>query len=202
MSKLSIRSALALLLGIAMLAAVAQAGTVSLAIDPRSTYLLTNQDPFAQSAIVDLSSLGIHPGDTITLNNVGDIAFCDTCGEVRPGVVAVFSSNSTLLDPSQLHRVPGAIAAGNPWVTPNTLFGDLSTDIPEDFLVWDPTQVVVPTGAQFLFLSINDSYFGDNTDPNGDFRVTIETAATPEPASLILLGSGIGFLPLLRRNRR
>ena len=31
----------------------------------------------------------------------------------------------------------------------------------------------VPTGAGFLFLSAEDSFFGDNTDPDGDFGINI-----------------------------
>jgi len=172
------------------------ASTYNVTFDPRATYLLTNIDPNAQPAeVLDLAAFGISPGQTITLTSVGVIFFCDPqyCPqEFRPGVGAVFSSSSTLLSSNVLNRVPGAIAAGTPWVSQPTYFGGLSTDIGEDFRVFDPTSVTVPAGAKYLFLGIDDQYFGDNSDPNGDFHVTLQTPV-PEPSSLLLLASGLTF---------
>ena len=57
-------------------------------------------------------------------------------------------------------------------VTPPTGNGAIPTDIPGDFFIADTT-VTIPAGANFLFFSALDDYFGDNVDPNGDFRVRI-----------------------------
>ena len=50
-------------------------------------------------------------------------------------MIAVFSSSSTLLASNGPHRVPGAIEAGVDVVTATTFFGDVATDIPQDFAI-------------------------------------------------------------------
>lgn len=151
-------------------------------LDPRGTYLRTNDDPSAASCrIVDLLSCGIDPGDTLRIDRGG--AFEYHCTPEYPegtpadpdglGTICVFSSSNILLSPDNAARVPGAMDAGDDCVTPPTLRGGFPTDIPEDFAVIDSVFVVVPPGAQYLFVGANDEFYGDNCDPNGDYAATV-----------------------------
>jgi hypothetical protein len=54
------------------------------------------------------------------------------------------------------------------------LFDGLPTEIPEDIsFIGEP--VTVPKGAAFLFIAVNDSFYSDNADPNGDLAIAITT---------------------------
>lgn len=53
--------------------------------------------------------------------------------------------------------------------------------------------------AGILFLGVNDQIFGDNL---GSFTATITTSPVPEPATMLLLGSGLAGLAGLRRKLR
>jgi hypothetical protein len=154
----------------------------AVALDPRGTYLRTNEDPSAAGcSMVDLLSCGIEPGDTLRIDCGG--AFEYHCTPEYPqghpddpdglGTLCVFSSSNILLSSDNAARVPGAIDAGDDWVTPPTLRGNTPTDIPEDFAVIDSVFVVVPPGAQYLFVGANDEFYGDNCDPNGDYAATV-----------------------------
>lgn len=150
-----------------------QPGT-TFSLDPAATYLRTNGDENAKDATpIALSAADVEPGETITIEATGDY----TNGP--RGVVAVFSSSDRLLDDQQTHRVPGAIGVGSTHRTPTTSRWDKQTDIPEDFLVasGDGSQssvtLDVPEGATHLFVSTADTFFGDNTDEDGDFGVRI-----------------------------
>ena len=142
--------------------------TTVIPLDPRSTYLRAlYNEPMMDSVPLELSSLGIQPGDTIHLARRGDFDQGDGWGDTRPWLVGVFSSSSVLWDPSQPRRVPGALEAGTDWNT-----WGLPNDIPEDFFI-DDVLVEVPAGATHLFLGVPDSLFSDNRDPDGDFAVEI-----------------------------
>jgi hypothetical protein len=101
--------------------------------------------------------------------------------------------------------VLGAIPSdGAPVFTLPTYNGNLQTDIPQDFSIsalgaskFTPiTQVTIPAGANYLFVTINDSYYGDNYSTD----LALHISATPEPAPIVSLGSGlIGMALLLRR---
>ncbi|NIT61742.1 MAG: T9SS type A sorting domain-containing protein [Aliifodinibius sp.] len=93
-------------------------------------------------------------------------------------MIGVFSSNDSLLDPSQPHRVPGAIDAGEDFTTSPTWNGGLPTDIPEDFFI-DSILIQVPDSASFIFVSAHDSWYNDNTDPDNDFAVDMQITSTP-----------------------
>src|SRR5215472_1633203 len=147
------------------------------AIDPKATYLLTRDDPGAVPAlIIPLASLGIRAGDTITIQTQGDFSFCfpSGCPEIQGTACGVFSSNARLLPAHNLHRVVGALPVTadfvSPCVTAPTLFGQIPTDIPEDFYI-DGSSMTVPNGAHYLFVAVADIFYGDNADPNGNFAV-------------------------------
>jgi hypothetical protein len=164
---------------LAMLAFACLAQSTTLTVDSRRTYLRTSSDGGALNAApVDLFALGFAAGDTIRLTQLGDFNCHPNCGDNSTGMIALFSSvNATLASSSVVQRVTGAIDAGVDAVTAATFFGNLPTDIPQDFAVpATGVNVIVPAGARFLYVTAHDSLYGDNGDPNGDFAVRIELA--------------------------
>lgn len=146
----------------------------SLRINPRNTYLRTSNDPDAGPAeAIDLSSLSLRSGDTVRLRRLGSFRYDPPSPNLLSTMAGVFSTNSLLRSPSSDRRVVGAVATGKPYETLPTLEGGvLSTDIQEDFEIND-TLVCIPNGAQFLFISANDFFFGDNSDEDGDYQLEI-----------------------------
>ncbi len=149
-------------------------------INPRATYLRTNQDTGYNAEPFVLADLSLGPGDFIRLQQLGDYR-PGTAGshhDTSTSMIAVFSGSSTLLASNQLNRVPDAIDAGIDYVTPLTYHGSLTTDIPEDFFV-DDVYVQIPQGAAYLFITAADSLYYDNTDPDGDYAVSITRCTCP-----------------------
>ena len=166
-----------------VLPAFAQDFSITQSINPKATYLRTSsQDVGALDAVViNLINLGILPGSTIRLEQLGSFRAIGNPGpELSTAMGGIFSSSNTLLSRNFLNRVPGAIDAGIDSFTGLTNLEALSTDIPEDFRITD-TQIQVPVGAAFLFVGALDSQFLDNTDLNNDFAVQISTVAPPAP---------------------
>ena len=141
--------------------------------------LIAPDDQYAPSVMgFRLSAYGMFPGDFIKITSDLPYSTNDAGTTHGTNLVAVFSSTSEILtDPSEQHRVPGAIDAGTDVVTPPTHFGGLPTDIPEDFLATREGVVVrVPDNADYIFVSHLDSFFSDN----GLGHVTIRPATTDE----------------------
>ncbi len=194
-----------------MLVAPLSASTTTVPFDSRQTYLLTNDDPGALDSIpIDLASLGLSAGMTIELQVTGTICYYwdgSSCviGFFTPwSIGGVFSSTSQLGPPSMLNRVTGAIASdGQPVLTLPTYYGNIATDIPQDFsiaAIGDSqagpfTVVTIPDGANFLFFTANDSFYGDNYSTD----LALHIGAVPEPASLLLLAIGGPACAALRR---
>jgi hypothetical protein len=154
-------------------------------IDPKASYILTNSDPDATPAIaISLTSLGITPGDTIQIKTQGDYSFCfpTGCPEIQVPACGVFSSNTTLLPANNANRVVGAkpVTDGvvSPCVTGPTLYGQIPTDIPEDFVL-DGASMRVPSGAHYFFVAVPDIFYGDNLDPNGDLAIVAQRTLIP-----------------------
>jgi len=130
-----------------------------ISLDPKSTYLRTQNDPGATDALViDLAALGVAPGDALHLTTFGDYlagppadGFTDTA--IRTG--GVFSSSADLLDASNLNRIPDAIRDSSDGSTDRftqpTAFDGLQTDIAEDFRP-DDMVARVPAGSTRLFV--------------------------------------------------
>ncbi|MCC2670471.1 MAG: hypothetical protein K0Q72_2942, partial [Armatimonadetes bacterium] len=92
----------------------------------------------------------------------------------QQSMIGVFSSTDVLDPAADSHRVPGAIDAGTDVFSIPTFVGAQPTDIPEDFAITGGgTDLTIPAGAQFLFVSPNDSFFSDNSDPDGDYTIRI-----------------------------
>lgn len=153
-------------------------------IEPRGTYLFTDcsdQNPYgADCALpaskIDLTALYNNPdvnlreGDIISILIVGDRPWFPGVlgGGYNDIVMAVFEGDSGFLSPG-----PNSVAREA--VSQPTLGRNLLTDIPEDrFVNFDtvydvtPTIFQIPYGAKRLNFSLNDSYFKDNIDPQGN----------------------------------
>src|SRR5262249_37701375 len=185
-------------LALALAAAPRPARGDFIPVDPRGAYLRVNGESPPGATAIDLLALGVSPGDTLTIPRAGDFQRGTDNGFDRDeflDVTAVFSSSAALGPPGDLHRVLGALPGGLDFPTVPTFVGGLPTDIPEDFEVSDfdgtktSVTVQVPAGARFLFVATADSFFSDNTDPDGDFgvRIAVQPAqAVPEPSGLVL----------------
>lgn len=157
----------------------AQRGPMEVVLNAKRTYLRYFWDSPMSARVVSLAQIGAKPGDTLRLSPAG--SFVSTSGSPGGnGIAAAFSSTATLSanpgffgSPS---RLPDAIDAGLDIVTPRTLYFGLRTDISQDFKVAPNTEVVVPSGANFLFFTPLDSYFKDNFST--DLRVQIEVNPT------------------------
>lgn len=164
-------------------------------INPKSSFHLLNAgDEAVDPIVVRLSELDLEPGDPIGLKVIGTYAkgFSTVDGS-ETGVLGVFSSDGAVLGGNVQHRVPGAIDAGEDYVTPlsthvECLFFPICwfvpTDIDEDFRIdsfvdgeAQELQLVVPPGAEYLILAPTDTNFEDNTGLG--FGVQIRTALPP-----------------------
>lgn len=174
----------------AALTAEAALAQTEIKIEPRGAYLRTYNDSGALNcAPIQLSALGIYPGDWIRLEQMGDFCPGSIFTDSSTTLSGVFSSTSTLLSLTTAHRVPDAIPAGRPIVTGNTYYGSYPTDIPEDFRITN-TVIRVPAGAEFLMVNPPDSLFHDNTDPDGDYKLRI-SRVSPVYASNLSAGSPV-----------
>lgn len=205
----------ALFIGLAGVVSTARALPVDISLDPTASYLHTDVDPAALDApAIDLAALGIVAGDSIRLTRLGDYAVSIGGGDTVRWLLGVFSTSATLLGGDAPHRVPGAIEAGPDLGTGLTFSNGDPTDILEDFLIGNgdgsinDLVIEVPTGALFLFVAAPDSFYGDNSDLNGNFALRIEKMGggnaeqIPEPPALLLLAAGLAGATLLSRRRR
>ncbi|MEJ2241340.1 MAG: hypothetical protein P8Y18_04275 [Candidatus Bathyarchaeota archaeon] len=166
-------------------------GSVEITVPVRGAYVYV--DPNDSSGvelpgIADLENNGISAGDTIIITFEGSV---DNYGgsdyHSLEDLIGVFSSTNELLSVTEADRVPGAINAGNDYTTSQTYFSQEKTDIPEDFLITPSTgfTIQVPQNAKYLFISMLDSWYPDNTSPN-QITVTIEKQTNGFPMEYIL----------------
>jgi hypothetical protein len=192
--------AISVLLGFA---AGAPAQTFTYALNPRATFLRTNQDSPLAPLVLDLGALGIAPGQWLRIESTGGFRYISGGLDDHRSLVGVFSSSSVLLATSLQQRVPGAIAAGPAFTSGNTYHGSLPIDVPQDFFAsrntWaNGVGVEVPAGASHLFLGVHDSLYSDNVDPNGDYGAVIGLAPAiglPGTGEHLVLWSGVGGSP-------
>lgn len=200
-SNLALSSVFVAAAGMSLAASPAHA--VFVPIDPNATYFDEASASGLTPVAVSLLSLGITPGTTINVQQVGGFSFFGSgFNDTITNTYAVFSSSSVILPYSgfaNTSRVPGAVAAA--W--PSYAYPNSANDVPEDTTIDSfnfplGQTVVVPTGAAFMFFSAIDSVYGDNTDPNGDYGVNI--TIVPAPGAMAVLG--LGGLMVTRRRRR
>jgi probable HAF family extracellular repeat protein len=112
--------------------------------------------------------LGLAPGDQILLTEQGAFAQSSGWPFDTTTISAVFSRSNTFLNRSNTHRIPDAIKAGGGWVSPETWNSRVWTNIEEDFAITpNGVKVVIPTGAQYLFVASDDSFYRDNNTKTG-----------------------------------
>jgi hypothetical protein len=190
----------ALLLPVCLAApAVAQ---IQIPINVKSTFYRTSNDASAvPAAAIPLSALGSGAGQWLHITTTG--AFANNgSADNQKNLVCVFSSGPVLLADGVVARVPGAIAAGTWFVSANTSYSNLPTDIPQDFVVSNSqtngTIVRVPPGATHIFYAIADNHYSGNTDANNDYAVVFSQGV---PATMqgtfedVELRTGISNLP-------
>ena len=156
-----------------------------LPLNPRATCLRTDSpDTPASPLVVDLASLGLSPGEVIRIRTAGDYLYGSSAPGAGSTAIAVFSSSNVVLPATVANRVPDAIQCSLPaYVTAATSLGGLPTDVPFDWAAgpsWVDVQIpgTGPTAARYLMVGVDDSYWGDNSDPEGDLAIII-ARATP-----------------------
>ena len=136
-------------------------------VDPAGSYLsdAENGDDIASTRI-NLTDYGVVPGQILVLTAVGDYAASQGWSDDEDGLVAVF------IDSTGNYLAPDVFSSA---YTEEQSSG-LATDIPQDFRLpgGELTHVRVPTGAAELLFSVQDIYFADNNDPDGDFGVEVD----------------------------
>ncbi len=163
--------------------AVLLAGSVGLStttaldvkVDPRATYLHTNQDSALDASAIVLASAGVTEGGCVHLERLGDWDN-GPGGDTFTSLIGVLSRSAILLAGTERYRVQDAVDAGMDHTTPATYYGSQPTDIPEDFAIsYDVNGVdlLIPAGAAYLFVTPNDQLWRDNSDPDADFQVRI-----------------------------
>jgi hypothetical protein len=169
-------------------------------VSVRGTYLYVDPNrsyDVESPGIFDLQSNGISPGDTILISFEGTV---DVYGQsdyyTLEYLIGVFSSTNQLLSVSEADRVPDAIDAGDDIETSQTFFSHENTDIPEDFQITPSTGflIQVPQNAKYLFVSMADSWYPDNTS-SSPIMVAIEIQANESaagfPIEYLLLAVGL-----------
>jgi hypothetical protein len=142
-------------------------------LNSKSTYLrLDAKDTAAAPLAISLAEIGAAPGDTLQLSAVGTYSDQNLLSDGTDRKLSgVFSSSDTVLAPSQRARIPGAIDAGSD-VGTKAYFecflifcSQKPSDIAQDFRIDPSVNVVVPPGAQFLFVSplAPSQKWGDNS---------------------------------------
>lgn len=146
-------------------------------VNPMQTYLLVESGFTALNAqAVSLAGLGVAPGDSVCFRAVGDYVIGGgvlASQNDQPLGLGVFSATPRLDPIDQRNRVLDAVEAGEDIVSPATVATGSPTDIDQDF---DATNacLTVPAGARYLFLSVWDNYFADNTEVDGQtFGVSV-----------------------------
>jgi hypothetical protein len=161
-------------------------------VSPAATFLRTNNDPppTTDAKPINLAALGFAPGDKIRIQRIGAYSYGRGYPDTAVDMIGLFSTSDVLLPGYNQRRVLGAIAsAANPVFTVPTYYGNLDTNIDEDFWISNTgtseISVEIPAGAKFLFVAAPDGVYKDNSDPNNDFAVWIHYPPSPLKVTLL-----------------
>ncbi len=152
--------------------------TYYIKVDPQGTYLNTSYDfdvhvasSFELSDMFKDTTYPLKEGDLISLVSVGAFSYSAWISDsLVSDICAVFADYSN-------HPIKyGDLTTAPPCYTLATNNGNNSTDIPEDFQLnnFSTVYAQVPVGAKRIRFTVNDSYFSDNTDANGDLGIYIK----------------------------
>ena len=165
-----------------------------------------------QASYFDPTIIAVTPGETLQLIMGGSACYIGvSSGCAIEPLGGVFDTTDTdLLSSNHQNRLPNQVASGLPNIQDpnfNTWYGDLNTQIPDDFYICGTvaapdctsttgTIVVVPATAEYLYVAALDSFYADN---KGDLTVTVNEIVTdppsvPEPASWTLMLGGLGLM--------
>lgn len=153
--------------------------TEMLQVNPVGTYLVSESS--TQYAPIDLARFPeIDLTKPLRIERLGGFAgSTKEADDSRHSLVGVFSVTDEFVPDAAGRRLPTAIDAGIDFVTS-------VGDIPEDFLISADIGlprfaiIDVPAGARYLFLSVDESSYLDNSDFDGDFRILIGNVPVPE----------------------
>src|SRR5262245_33898050 len=109
------------------------AQTTTHPLDPRATFLRTNNDLPQPPLVLDLAALGATLGNWLRLESTGAFRYIAGGQDNHRSLIGVFSSSTQLLATSVQQRVPDAIAAGGAFTASATYYGSLPMDVPQDF---------------------------------------------------------------------
>ncbi len=130
--------------------------------------------PVQKPTIIDLDAEGLSDAKWISINYHGEVFLSYGKKHVNDEIrlIGLFSATSELKSIENLNRVPEAINSGEDYKTGETYFGNVPTDISEDFIIkyLIGSNIEIPSGAKFLFLCCADIYYPDNA---GTIQVTI-----------------------------
>jgi hypothetical protein len=142
-------------------------------VDSRGTWLRLDpaDDPRTPPTSVRLSAVPVRAGAFVAIRHLGDYRRGDEgFSDDSDGMIAVFRKGNQRLRPGIEYQPP-------PIPTSPTCPNDKPTDVPEDFDL-DPGNWIVaqvPPGADNMAFGPNDCFYGDNSDPDGDYGVEITT---------------------------
>ena len=197
-----------LAIGLLMLgmAGVADADTINVFVDGRSGPWDVSLNPSysyggvanggtnvnLEPTIVDSSSgLPMIAGDTLTITYTGGLALAGAGGTLWFDANGVPGWNYTDFGS------PGYYLPADQTIQLETLMGVFASNgiiIGDPFKIGNgPIDILIPIGSSQLLLGFDDGWFNDN---GGGVNVNIsETSApgTPEPATMLLLGTGIAL---------
>lgn len=190
-------------------------------IDPRASFLRASPlDAPVMPTIIDLRNT---PDDALLqIISQGYFTIAGNTGSVKDPTtddwfMGIFSSTDEVFaDVLALSRVPGSVTSelgADAYTSINTFYDDLPTDIPNDFSfvasASNPFLIHRPAGANYLILGVVDNQYQDNVsaDPSnlGIWLKATPTTVTPEPQTMVLLGSGLGIIGVagaIRRRRQ
>lgn len=174
--------------GLSLLASLSSAQLNTFhSLNSKATFYRTSSDPLAiDTTPIDLGSLGLFSGDQLGIIRIGRYSHqFDGLPEIGTSLNGVFSASQVLLPSGLQNRVQDAIEAGNDVFTGPTFTGGFATDIDQDFQV-SPfgapapvgVSIVIPSSATHLFLAASSSFYGDNTDPDGNFGYILTAKRT------------------------